>query len=408
MTVVPVARLSVLIVNYNSWQVCLDAVRSLQANPPHLDDGRPMDYEIVIVDNLSPIRDPAAEEQLRGLLSNGQCDGQLIMHTENGGYSKGMNLALGHASGDAVLVCNPDLVFLPGCVDKLLRYLEKNPTAGAVTPEGFGDRDQEGRLPPNILPTLGDLLALFAASVSSRMVRRYSNRRTLEALKVWQATSDVSLPMLSGCCFLMRRSLVDQLGLFDEQFPLYYEDTDLSLRIRRAGYQVIQVYGAGLVHLYNRSGQTDSELALERYYISRRLYYRKWYGRLGGWLYNVTHRLQDTAWVKKRAARCPQKNIINLGSHKGPPVIQFDREYDKVLVEVALDPYFYLAAAMFGGGRSWTVGEELFHSFGPMSYFFRVLDISDAQPRLLGVYTYTRIAWDAPEPEPEAKEARVG
>lgn len=408
MTVVPVARLSVLIVNYNSWQVCLDAVRSLQANPPRLVDGRPMDYEILIVDNHSPIRDPEAEAQLRGLLSNGRCDGQLIMHSENGGYGKGVNLALGHSSGDAVLVCNPDLVFLPGCVDKLLRYLEQNPTAGAVTPEGFWDRDQEGRLPPNILPTLGDLLALFAASISSRMVRRYSNRRTLEALKVWQATSDVSLPMLSGCCFLMRRSLIDQIGIFDEQFPLYYEDTDLSLRIRRAGYQVIQVYGARLVHLYNRSGQTDSELALERYYISRRLYYRKWYGRLGGWLYNITRSIQETAWAKKRAARFPQKELVNLGSHKGPPVIQFDREYDKVLVEVALDPYFYLAAAMFATGRSWTVGEELFHSFGPTTYFFRVLDISDARPRLLGVYTYTRIAWDAPETEPEAKEARIG
>ena len=74
----------------------------------------------------------------------------------------------------------------------------------------------------------------------------------------------------------------------------------------------------------------------------------------------------------------------------------------------ALDPYFYLAAAMFATGRRWTVGEELFHSFGPMTYFFHVLDISEGRPRLLGVYTYTRIAWDAPEPEPEDVEARLG
>ena len=408
MTSNPVVRLSVLIVNYNSWRVCLDAVASLQAHPPRLVDGSPMGYEIVVVDNLSPMRDPEAEEQLRALLSNGACDGQLIMHTENGGYGKGMNLALQHSSGDAVLVCNPDLVFLPDCVDKLLRRLEGDPTTGAAAPEGFWDRDLEGRLPPNILPTMGDLFALFAASFSSRMVRRYSNRRTVKALKIWQASSDVALPMLSGCCFLMRRSLIDQIGLFDERFPLYYEDTDLSLRIRDAGYQIVQVHGAHLVHLYNRSGQTDNELALKRYYISRRLYYRKWYGWPGGWIYGVTRKLQELSWVKKRAARCPQAEIKDLGAHKGPPVIEFDREYGEVLVEVALDPYFYLAAAMFATGRRWTVGAELFHSFGPMTYFFRVLDISAGRPRLLGVYRYTRIAWDAPESEPEGMEARLG
>ena len=195
----------------------------------------------------------------------------------------------------------------------------------------------------------------------------------------------------------MRRALIDQIGLFDERFPLYYEDTDLSLRIRRAGYDIVQVHGAQLVHLYNRSGQTDNELAMARYYVSRRLYYRKWYGWLGGWVYDLTRRIQQTGWAKKRAARCPQLEIRELGAHKGPPVIEFDREYGKVLVELALDPFFYLAAAMFASGRTWTVGEELFNSFGPTTYYFRVIDISDGQPRLLGVYTYTRIAWDAPE-----------
>lgn len=397
MTSEPFARLSVLIVNYNSWRVCLEAVRSLQANPPHLSGGEPMAYEVVVVDNCSPMRDPEAEQELRDLLGNGACEGQLIMHDENGGYGKGMNLALQHSSGDAVMVCNPDLVFLPDCVDKLLRYLEQNPSAGTAAPEGFWDRNLEGRLPPNILPTIGDLLALFMASLSSKFVRRYSDRRTVEALKVWQATSDVSLPMLSGCCFMMRRELIDQIGLFDERFPLYYEDTDLSLRIRRAGHDIVQVHGAQLVHLYNRSGQTDNELAMARYYVSRRLYYRKWYGWLGGWLYDLTRRIQQVGWAKRRAARCPQHEIRELGAHKGPPVIEFDRDYDKVLVEVALDPFFYLAAAMFASGRTWTVGEELFNSFGPMTYYFRVMDISAGQPRLLGVYTYTRIAWDAPE-----------
>ncbi len=214
--------------------------------------------------------------------------------------------------------------------------------------------------------------------------------------------------MLSGCCFLMHRSTIDDVGLFDECFPLYYEDTDLSVRMRKAGYRIVQVYGARLVHLYNRSGQTDNELAMRRYYISRRIYYRKWYGWLGGWTYDLTRRIQRTAWAQRRSRLSPQLEIIDLGAHKGPPVIEFDRDYDRILVEVALDPNFYLAAAIFGSGRRWTIGAELFHSFGPRDYFFRTLDVSLGRPSLIGVYTYTRIAWDAPEPETAPEEAKIG
>ena len=411
MTQVRVSRLSVLIVNYNSWRVCVDALRSLLAHRPVIRSGRsdagaPLPLEVIVVDNKSPMRDPAAEAELRGILET--CDGRLIMHDENGGYGKGMNLAYGQATGDAILICNPDLVFLPGCVDRLVTYLEDHPEAGAVAPEGFWDADLEGRLPPNILPTLGDLMVLFFASLSPRMVRRYSVKRTERALKVWTATADLELQMLSGCCFLMRRATIEEIGLFDERFPLYYEDTDLSIRLRKAGYKIVQVHGARLVHLYNRSGQTDNELALRRYFISRRLHYRKWYGVLGGLLYAVTRRIQGTAWATRRAALFPQRNIIELGAHKGPPVIEFERDYGRILVEVALDPYFYLAAAIFAAGRRWTIGAELFHSFGPMTYYFRVLNLSAAQPLLIGVYRYTRIPWDAPNTVPAAEEAQLG
>jgi GT2 family glycosyltransferase len=406
----PVTRLSILIVNYNSWRVCVEAVASLLQNRPHAADGRPLPFEVIVVDNNSPMRDAVAEAELETALSNlgADCTGKLIRHDENGGYGKGMNLAYAHATGDAILVCNPDLVFLPGCVDGLLRHIESNDDVGAAAPEGFWDTELEGRLPPNILPTLGDLIALFAASLSPRMVRRYASKRTVGALKVWTATEDVTLPMLSGCCFLMLRSTVEGVGLFDERFPLYYEDTDLSVRIRKAGYRIVQVHGAHLVHLYNRSGQTDNELALQRYYVSRRLYYRKWYGVLGGWIYSVLQWIQGTAWARRRSQLAPQLAIRELGAHKEPPVIEFDREYDRFLVEVALDPNFYLAAAMFGTGRRWTVGSGLFHSFGPAEYFFRVLDLSHGAPRLIGVYKYTRIAWDAPEPEATPQEAQIG
>jgi hypothetical protein len=248
----------------------------------------------------------------------------------------------------------------------------------------------DGLLPPNILPTMGDLLALMLADLSPAWSRRYAARRTRAALQVWLADAPVHLPMLSGCCFLVRRELVDRIGLFDERFPLYYEDTDLSMRIRRQGLAIVQVPDARIVHLYNRSGQTDHGEAMARYWKSRRLYYRKWYGPLGGLVYDATRWVLGTSWARRRAKLCPQRSIQHLGTSDDKPTLRFGERLERYLVEGALDPHFYLAAGVFGSGDSWTPSDSLFAGFGPTTYYWRVVDISDLRrPRLVGVWSHT-------------------
>lgn len=381
-------ELSLLIVNYNSWRVCLGALRSFRAAAPRGDDGRALTYDVVVVDNASPQRDPEAEALIEAELAT--MNGRLIRHDENGGYSKGMNLAYRHAHGRLVLVSNPDIVYQPGSVDALIRYQDAHPEAGAVAPVGFWDEGMDGLLPPNILPTLADLLALTAADVSPFFSRRYAARRTRRALRVWLADTPVALDMLSGCCFLMRRELIERMGFFDERYPLYYEDTDLSMRIRKQGLSIVQVPESRIVHLYNRSGQTNHGEAMSRYWTSRRLYYRKWYGRLGARIYDATRWLLGTKWAKARARLSPQRAIRDLGASHDKPTLRFDAPLSRYLVEGALDPHFYLAAGIFGAGDSWTPSDSLFNGFGPTTYYWRVVDISDLRrPRLVAVYSHT-------------------
>ena len=125
-------RLSALFVNYNSWRLCVDGLLSLRNNPPLSADGAPMDYEVIVVDNCSPQADPEAEADLQDLL--GQMHGRLIRNQENSGYAQGMNLALTHATGDWILVSNPDVLFQPDCLSLLLRHLESHPGTGAAAP----------------------------------------------------------------------------------------------------------------------------------------------------------------------------------------------------------------------------------------------------------------------------------
>lgn len=375
--------LSLLIVNYNSWRLCVQAVRSFCAHAPS-----GLRFEIVVVDNASPQRDAVAEADLERLL--GEVPGKLIRHGENGGYSKGMNLAYAQASGRLVLVSNPDVIYQPGCVEALVRYQDAHDEAGAVAPVGYWDFGMDAILPPNILPTLGDLLALTMAEVSPFWARRYAAKRTKNALPVWLARAPLQLPMLSGCCFVMRRSTIDALGFFDDRFPLYYEDTDLSMRVRRAGKHIVQVPDAKIVHLYNRSGQTNHATAMERYWQSRRLYYQKWYGWFGEKVYDTVRWFLQTRWAKRRVQLSPQKVIHDLGTTAERPTVRLPYSMSRYLVEGALDPHFFLACGIFGSGDTWTPTDSLFKGFGPTTYFWRVVDVSDpCRPRLVGVYRHT-------------------
>lgn len=396
-------QLSILIVNYNSWRFCVRALESLESSLPWVVDGQPLEFEIVVVDNASPQRDAVHEQQLSELL--GRMNGRLIMHDENGGYAKGMNLAFEHCSGGYVLVSNPDVSFTPGCVEGMINYLDAHPDVGVAAPEIYVDRGLTCRLPPNILPTIGDLWATTLVAVSPNFVKRYSAQRTAKALAVWTATEAVDLEQISGCCFVMKRSTIDQIGFFDPRFPLYYEDTDLSMRLRGAGLRMVEVTGNKLVHFYDRSGQTNHEEAMRRYWISRRTFYRKWYGPGGSWFFDFTRWLLDTKWMHKLGARLPQPDVQELKSAFEAPTIQLPRNMSKFLVEVSMDPRFYLAAASFGSGDTWTPPQTLLECFGPTTYYFRIVDFDGGGVEQVGIYRYTRVYPEKPEKREKAASA---
>ncbi len=204
-------ELSVLIVNYNSWRECAQAIATLRQHGPTRPDGTPMPFEVIVVDNKSPQQFPkvieAVERELQ-LLCEQQGDdkaGVLILHDENGGYSKGMNLALSHSRGKWIVVSNPDVLFGEGMLPNMQRYLENDAQAGIVVPKGFWDTGHAGHLPPNTLPTLGDVWAEVIGAYSSRFRIRRVKRLLKRWQAAWQAEQPLALPMMSGCLFLVDR-----------------------------------------------------------------------------------------------------------------------------------------------------------------------------------------------------------
>ena len=388
------AELSVLIVNYNTWRECAHAIASLRQHGPVRPDGSPMPFECIVVDNLSPQRDPALiaavepELRLRGTQPQDPQAGRLIHHTENSGYSKGMNLAYAHARGRWILVSNPDLLFGPDLIPRLQRHLENDPNAGIVVPKGFWDSEFRGHLPPNTLPTLADAWIQALGEYSGTLARWYSRKLTKQWIAVWEAQRPLALPMMSGCLFLIDRAFFEAIGKFDERYPLYYEDADMSVTIRKAGRTITQVPDAKLVHFVNRSGMSDLSTMWERHHKSRSSYYAKWYGKLGTWTLRWTKALVDSARWKRFRNFAPVPPYTDLGASAERPVLRFDRHCERFLVLTSLDPRFYLAAGTYGSGQQWSPSDRAFELFVNALFFFAVYDVSGGRFERLGTWRY--------------------
>jgi GT2 family glycosyltransferase len=205
---------SIVILTHNEWPVtelCLDSIRR----------HTPEDYELIVVDNGST---DGTVERLRE-----QADVKLICNSTNLGFPKGCNQGLAAASGDNVLFLNNDTVVTKHWLTNLLRALHEEKQVGMVGPVS---NYSSGHQQIAVTYTNLDDLDAFAASYCAA-----------------HAGLAVPVPRLIGFCLLVKRSLLDEIGGFDERFGMgNYEDDDLCLRALQAGYTLRIVHDSFVHH----------------------------------------------------------------------------------------------------------------------------------------------------------------
>jgi N-acetylglucosaminyl-diphospho-decaprenol L-rhamnosyltransferase len=217
--------------------------------------------ETIVVDNASDDDTVACVRE--------RAPGALVVRNDtNRGFAAAVNEALRLARGDAVLLLNPDVVLGRGCIARLRRDLDEDETLGLAGPQLlFPDgRPQRSAWDAPRLPTLA-----FDAFLLYNLLPR--SRRHPLAARIAAAAEDVDA--LSGACLLVRRSCFESLGGLDERFFLYFEDVDLGLRARAAGWRVRLVPDARAVHALGGSAFRDRRAFWRHYETSRRELFRK-------------------------------------------------------------------------------------------------------------------------------------
>ncbi|MDD5251002.1 MAG: glycosyltransferase family 2 protein [Patescibacteria group bacterium] len=232
--------LSIIILNYKSKGLVKQCLKALRLNPPTVS------HEIIVVDNDS--RDGVGEMLVRDFP-----EVRFIQTGKNRGYAAGNNIGLGASNGRLLLILNPDISVRAGSVDELVEFMDANPKIGIAGPKlvkATGEVDQSCYRYPTCLVPLYRRTPLGRTAFGRRALGEYLmadyDRRDVRGVD-W----------LLGAVLLVRREAFEQIGPLDEQFPLYFEDTDWCRRFWEAGWQVTYFPGSEMVHLHDRLSAQD-------------------------------------------------------------------------------------------------------------------------------------------------------
>ncbi|XYS42290.1 glycosyltransferase family 2 protein [Acinetobacter baumannii] len=246
---------SIIIVNYNTYNLVLQCIESVIKNT------KKISYEIIVVDNNSPNREI---EKLNEIYPNVK----LVLNTKNSGFGIANNIGNKYANGKFLFLLNSDTIVLDNSIYTLYKFMVENPCVGAS-----GGNLCDINLKPatsftRFMPSfLSDIDYLFLNMFSKIIYRN----------NLYYCYSETPIKIngnISGADLMIVKQVFDELGGFDENFFMYYEETDLLFRLRKRKYQTFIVPESKIIHLEGAS-ETIKETRLNWTYESKEKYYLK-------------------------------------------------------------------------------------------------------------------------------------
>ncbi|MBL0356225.1 MAG: glycosyltransferase family 2 protein [Chitinophagaceae bacterium] len=240
---------SVIIVNFNTCQLTSDCIKSV------LEKTKDINIEIIVVDNASSDGSvPTIKKMFPGVT--------VIESHENIGFGKANNLGATSAKGTYLFLLNSDTLLLNNAIGYLAKCMQqdKDNRIGICGGNLFTKELQPNHSYASYYPTL---LNIFL--YRSRLLKAFNKTDTFNLL---DESKEVSI--IIGADLFIRKKLFDELGGFDPYFFMYVEDGELNFRVRKAGFKIVSVPAAKIIHYQGKSSTTANKLIME---VSSYIYY---------------------------------------------------------------------------------------------------------------------------------------
>jgi N-acetylglucosaminyl-diphospho-decaprenol L-rhamnosyltransferase len=251
-------ELSIIIVTWNSRsdiERCLGSIA---------ESGTVTPVEIIVVDN-------ASRDETAAFVRKGFSGVELLVNETNTGFAAGNNRGLDAARGQFLLLLNPDTYVHAGAFDTLVTFMKEHPQVWACGPPVFnadGSPQRTGVRFPGLWNMLVE--SLFLDRVFPR-TRVFGGHKELYR----EPGLPRKVDYVQGSCLLVRRKAMEQVGMLDEGFFMYFEETDWCRRMKEAGGEVLYVPGPGIVHYGGGTTGHYDERRLMSYHRSILRFYRK-------------------------------------------------------------------------------------------------------------------------------------
>ena len=257
-------KLSIVIIIWNDKNVLPECLASIYR------ETKDIDFEVIISDNNST-------DGMVDFVRSNYPQAVIVENRANLGFARGNNAGIAVAKGEYILILNPDTIIRDRAFDKWIAWADKRPEAGA-----FGCRvlnpDGSFQNPARPFPSV---FRYLIAALYLRPLALFSPLFYSDTYIGWQGQSERAIDWQSGCCLLVRNSVMKQIEGFDRRFFYHFEEVDLCYRIHKAGYKILFSPGAEITHLGGQSvGRFPVRFELERY-RNRYRYFHKHYGMKG-------------------------------------------------------------------------------------------------------------------------------
>lgn len=250
-------KIVISIINYNNTPDTISCLKSL-------DDLviKDMSVSVVVIDNASREAFPV-DISLKNLPVT-------VLRSEvNTGFSGGHNIGIRHAlqeGADYILILNNDTEVNKHLVEELLQAIKQEEMIGVAVPKIYFAKGQEFHKDRYKVEEQGRVIWYAGGKMDWRNI--IGHHRGVDEVDNGQYERVEETAFATGCCMLVKRDVFEKVGFFDEKYFLYYEDSDLSMRVRKKGWKIIYTPRAMLWH--SNAGSTGgSGSRLQDYFISR-------------------------------------------------------------------------------------------------------------------------------------------
>jgi GT2 family glycosyltransferase len=275
-------ELSIIITNFNSKQYLYNCIASITS-----DIGGTFEYEVIVVDDAS---NDGSQEMVREKFPAVM----LISNDKNIGYIASNNKGIKMSKGHLILCLNNDTVIKKGAIKGLMNLIKAHPDAGAVGPKLI---NSDGTIQYQCRRSFPSPLNSFL--YFSGVSRLFPKSRVFGAYLMTYLDDDLTVKVdaLCGAAMMLKRDVIDSVGVMDEGYFMYGDDIDWCYRIKNAGWNIYYYPASEIIHYGGRGGSRKMPYQnIYRFHMAMAIYHKKHNAKSYPWIVNML--VYTGIWLK--------------------------------------------------------------------------------------------------------------